>query len=129
MKIEDLGDQVMVGIEEVQVDEIQDEIIIEDLEDQIMVIEIQADLVVQVMVDEEEIQAEGEMIEDLEGMQVHHDRVMEVTEEPVKEEDLRVDVEILDLIDEVQDQVSQDLTILKIEDKNLLNHYNLHLLF
>ena len=111
MKIEDLGDQVMVGIEEVQVDEIQDEIIIEDLEDQIMVIEIQADLVVQVMVDE------GEMIEDLEGMQVHHDRVMEVTEEPVKEEDLRVDVEILDLIDEVQDQVSQDLTILKIEDK------------
>ena len=42
---------------------------------------------------------------------------MEVTEEPVKEEDLRVDVEILDLIGEVQDQVSQDLTILKIEDK------------
>ena len=115
MKIEDLGDQIMVI--EIQVDEIQDEIIIEDLEDQIMVIEIQADLVVQVMVDEEEIQAEGEMIEDLEGMQVHHDRVMEVTEEPVKEEDLRVDVEILDLIDEVQDQVSQDLTILKIEDK------------
>ena len=76
-----------------------------------MVIEIQADLVVQVMVDEEE------MIEDLEVMQVHHDRVMEITEEPVKEEDLRVDVEILDLIDEVQDQVSQDLTILKIEDK------------
>jgi hypothetical protein len=35
----------------------------------------------------------------------------------VKEEDPRVDVEILDLIDEVQDQVSQDLTILKIEDK------------
>ena len=102
MKIEDLVVQVMVGIEEVQVDEIQDKIIIEYLEDQIMVIE---------------IQAEGEMIEDLEGMQVHHDRVMEVTEEPVKEEDLRVDVEILDLIDEVQDQVSQDLTILKIEDK------------
>ena len=111
MKIEDLVVQVMVGIEEVQVEEIQDEIIIEYLEDQIMVIEIQADLVVQVMVDE------GEIIEDLEGMQVHHDRVMEVTEEPVKEEDLRVDVEILDLIDEVQDQVSQDLTILKIEDK------------
>ena len=76
-----------------------------------MVIEIQADLVVQVMVDEEE------MVEDLEVMQVHHDRVMEITEEPVKEEDLRVDVEILGLIDEVQDQVSQDLTILKIEDK------------
>ena len=111
MKIEDLVVQVMVGIEEVQVDEIQDKIIIEYLEDQIMVIEIQADLVVQVMVDEEE------MIENLEGIQVHHDRVMEVTEEPVKEEDLRVDVEILDLIDEVQDQVSQDLTILKIEDK------------
>ena len=73
--------------------------------------EIQVDLVVQVMVDEEE------MIEDLEVMQVHHDRVMEITEEPVKEEDLRVDVEILDLIDEVQDHVSQDLTILKIEDK------------
>ena len=70
---------------------------IEDLEDQIMVIEIQADLVVQVMVDEEE------RIENLEGIQVHHDRMMEVTEEPVKEEDLRVDVELLDLIDEVQD--------------------------
>ena len=88
MKIEDLAVQVMVDEEEIQ-----------------------ADLVVQVMVDEEE------MIEDLKGMQVHHDRVMEITEEPVKEEDLRVDVEILDLIDEVQDQVSQDLTILKIEDK------------
>ena len=103
MKIEDLVVQVMVGIEEVQVDEIQDKIIIEYLEDQIMVIKIQADLVVQVMVDEEEIQAEGEMIEDLEGMQVHHDRVMEVTEELVKEEVAKVDVEILDLIDEVQD--------------------------
>ncbi len=111
MKIEDLVVQVMVGIEEVQVGEIQDKIIIEYLEDQIMVIKIQADLVVQVMVDEED------MIEDMEEMQVHHDRVMEITEEPVKEEDLRVDVEILDLIDEVQDQVSQDLTILKIEDK------------
>jgi N-methylhydantoinase B/oxoprolinase/acetone carboxylase alpha subunit len=105
VRIEDLVDQVM------EIEIVEEAGMIEDLVVQVMVIEIQADLVVQVMVDE------GEIIEDLEGMRVHHDRMREVTEELVKEEVAKVDVEILDLIGEVQDQVSQDLTILKIEDK------------